>query len=412
MSRIVVVTPYFWPEIAASVPLMTSLVEDLVGRGHRVTVLTSTPSSAAARAAARSGAAGPWVGRGDYRGAEVVRVRNPFARRRGVAAKLAEYAFFCVWVMARLLRLRGADVVFVSSNPPLFGLPVAWIAKWIRARVVYNLQDVFPDSAVASGLLPDRGWLVGLCRQMERATYGAVDRVIAISEEFAEHVLRATPRADVVVIPNWIDTDAIRPVAAEENRFLAATGLRDRFIVLYAGNLGYLQRLDTVLDAAALLRDLPDIAFVFVGQGQTRAAIEERARREGLDHCHFFDYQPHEWIADVYSAGAVGIVPMRKGAGRSSVPSKTWTIMACARPVITAIEADSALAEAVRESDAGLVVEPEDARALADAIEKLYADAALRERLGRNGRAYVEAHLARPAITARYEAALVEVCGA
>lgn len=408
MSHIVVVTPYFWPEVAASVPLMTSLVEDLVGRGHRVTVLTSTPSPAAARAAAESGAMERWSGRGEYRGADVIRVRNPFARRRGLAAKLAEYAFFCVWALARLLRLRGADVIFVSSNPPLFGLPVAWIGRWVRARVVYNLQDIFPESAVASGLLPNRGWIVDLCRRMERATYGAVDHVIAISEEFAEHVVRLTARADLTVIPNWIDTDSIRPVAPEENRFLAATGLRDRFIVLYAGNLGYLQRLDTVLDAAAMLRDLPDFAFVFVGQGQTRAAIEERARREGLDQCHFFDYQPHEWIADVYSAGAIGIVPMRRGAGRSSVPSKTWTIMACARPVVTAIEADSALADAVRTSDAGLVVAPEDARALAEAIRKLHADEALRERLGANGRAYVEAHLARPTITARYEVALAE----
>src|SRR5690606_3634085 len=108
VSHIVVVTPYFWPEVAASVPLMTSLVEDLVGRGHRVTVLTSTPSPAAARAAAESGAMERWSGRGEYRGADVIRVRNPFARRRGLAAKLAEYAFFCVWALARLLRLRGA----------------------------------------------------------------------------------------------------------------------------------------------------------------------------------------------------------------------------------------------------------------------------------------------------------------
>lgn len=408
VPRITLVTPYYWPEINSCVPLVDSLTEDLVEAGYEVTVLTCAP----APRDAGDGAGAPAAPRRErYRGATVRRLRNPFVRRPGAVAKLLEYAWFSAWIGARLLFSRRADACYVYSNPPLMGLLVALLARPRGTRVVYNLQDIFPDSGVVSGLIPAEGRAVRVLRRLERRTYAAVDLVAAISEDFAGHVRRVAPEARVEVIPNWIDTGSIRPVAPAENGFRRRAGVEGKFVVLYSGNLGYVHNLETLLEAAALLRDLPDVVFVIVGEGQQREAIRERARCEGLSNCLFFDFQPYSRIPEVYSAGDVCVVPMRRGGGVSSVPSKTWSIMACARPVVAAIDPESELTRVLAESGAGVAVEPEDPRALADAIRKLHADAALRESLGRSGRAYVERHLSRAGITRRYASAFAALVG-
>lgn len=409
-AQIRIITPYFHPEVISCVPLMTSLAEDLVAAGHQVEILTSAPvewddGTSVGRHA--DGARLP----DSYRGARVVRLRNLFPRRPGAVSKLLEYAWFSLWIALRVLTGRRADAIYVYSNPPLMGLLVAVVAHLRASRVLYNLQDLFPDSAVSGGLLPSTSRALAPLRSLERLTYRTVDEVAAISDEFADHVKRVAPGARVRVIPNWIDTEEIQPVAWEENQFRSRVGLDDRFTVLYSGNLGYLHGIDTLIDAAVTLRNRDDIVFVIVGEGQRRDAMIERVRAERLDNVRFFDFQPFSLISHVYSAGDVCVVPMRRGAASTAIPSKTWSIMACARPVIAAMDPDSGLARLVGELGAGLVTEPEDGAALAAAVERLADGEVDGEEMGRRGREYVERSLSRRRITGTFVAALESLAG-
>jgi colanic acid biosynthesis glycosyl transferase WcaI len=275
--------------------------------------------------------------------------------------------------------------------------------------VIYNLQDLFPESAIVAGILERDGLPARLAESLERRTYGSARLVIAISEDFADRVRRLAPAAAVEVIPNWIDTDFMRPIPSEENGFLRAAGLAGRVVALHAGNMGYLQDLETLLAAAERLSDLLDLVFALVGRGGQRANLVSLAAERGLANCLFFDFQPQEKLPEIYSAGDIGLVTTRRGAGRSSVPSKTWSIMACGKPVVAAVDRDSALAAAVSESGGGIVVDPESPEQLADALRDLCSRPERRRDLGASGRRYVLDRLSRKTITARYEASFRSV---
>ena len=411
VSRITLVTPYFWPEVVSCVPLMASLTEDLVAAGYEVEVLTSSPVHWDNGERIAHDGQDSVPRRDRFGGAAVRRERNPFPRRPGAKAKILEYAWFSTWICWRVLVSPRADAIYIYSNPPLLGLPVAWLARLRGTPVIYNLQDLFPDSAVVSGLIPSQSGVVAWLRRLERSAYKAVRVVAAISEEFAAHVLRVQPHANVRVIPNWIDTDEVYPVPPDENVFRREAGLEGKYTVVYSGNLGFVHGLESLLDAADALRDLGDVEFLIVGEGQQKAQLQEQARERGLENVRFFGYQSYALIPHVYSAGDVCVVPMRHGASGSSVPSKTWSIMACARPVVACIDDDSGLARLLREEGAGVVVEPENGAALAAAIRSLRDDPERAATLGANGRRYVEATLSRRVVTRKYVEVIEEVTG-
>ena len=400
MARVTLITPYFWPEVAANVPLMTNLAEDLAEAGHAVTIVTSTPNRNVDENTRRLYSSGRRH-QELYHGCPVIRFPNPFSNRKGSLNKIAEGLTFVLWVAYAVLKLRRhTDVYFVYSNPPLLALPVSVLGG--RRPVIFNLQDLFPDSAVAAGLLSGDSGITKLLRSLEKATYRRCSVIAAISPLFTEHVHKLVPEARVEVLPNWIDTDQIRQVDPRDNTFRASLGLKDEFVILYAGNIGFSQNLDVVVDAAALLRSHEGIRFVLVGDGQYKRRIEARVRSLDLTNVLMAPIQPQNLVPQVYSTGDVGLVAVRSGQEKTSVPSKTWTIMACSRAVVACIGEDSYLARLLTEEEIGLVVSPEDPRQLADAVLKLRSEPETLRKLSLRGRAYVEANLSRRSVTSRY----------
>lgn len=318
-----------------------------------------------------------------------------------MGSRLAEYTMFTFWSFVYALTLR-ADVFFVSSTPPLLGLPVGMAARLRRIPVVYNLQDLFPESAVQAGLI-NRGPVYLLLRFLEKLCYNLVDEVVAISPDFKDHVHKLSPRVPVTVIPNWADTETSTYVPRERNRFLKLVGNSWQFLVLYAGNVGLLQGLDTVLEAASLVRHSnPTIHFTIVGDGVHKPKLIDRAEKLGLANVTFLPFQPDDWVPDVYSAADVCLVPLRGGAGLVSVPGKTWTIMACGRPIIACTDPESELARVIRLSGAGTVVPPDDPYALAQAVLAAFENRETVRTWGERGRKYVAEHLGRQRATAAY----------
>ena len=395
-----IITPYYWPILCAATHLMKDLAEGLADGGFCVTVLSNRPISTSSPMPDVPGMEG-----------RILRSWNPFLRRMGALSKFMEYLWFMVFFFFRGLAVPKVDLIFVVSNPPLAGLPGALLARLKGAKMVYNLQDIFPDSAVWAGMLTANGPVYRLLRRAEASTYRAADLVSCICPAFSEYVQNLVPGTLVSTIPNWVDTDHIHPLEAHQDPAIAEYRRGGTFVVQYAGNMGFMQSLGTVLLAAEYLLDTPGIRFVFIGDGNAKRTLEDLALQKNLVNCDFLPMQPLERVPSVYNACDLGVIPLKAGVAQIAVPSKTWNYLAASRPVICCVERGSPLATVVEESHSGLVVPPGDAQRLAQVILD-YRNAPDRvQSEGRLGRDYVETHLSRRVAIKNYIQMFNQVMG-
>lgn len=405
--RILFLTTYFRPESAANAILMTLLAEELVSLGHEVSIITGMPHYDGNRIL------------DPYRGKLWVRERHgsiPItrvylyvpAKKTSVAGRLLNYASFNILsAIAGLLAPRH-DILFVPSPPLTNGLTAYVLSRLRRLPFVYNVQDIYPDVAVRLGLLQNRR-LIRLFERLERFVYAKADAVSVISDGFRRNLLaKGVPEAKIATIPNFVDTNFVTPLP-RDNAFRREQNWGDHFVVLFAGNVGLSQGLETVLEAAGLLADVPGILFAIVGNGTTKQGLADKAETMGLTNVGFLPFQPFESVPEMYAAADAGLVPLRKGLTEDSVPSKLWTIMGAARPVLACVDKTSDTYTVVQEAGSGVCVPPEDPAALAEAIRTLYADPKQAAEMGRRGRKHVEQFYTSGSVARQYEALFAKI---
>lgn len=306
-----------------------------------------------------------------------------------------------------------ADAVFAVSTPPTQGYVAAKVARKLSKRrgkkvpFIYNLQDIFPDSLVTTGLTRKGSLLWKLGRRLEDKTYRSADKIIVISEGFKRNIMeKGVPEDKIVVVSNWIDTDAVRPVSRDSNRIFDEFSIsRDKFTVVYAGNFGAAQGADVVISAAERLAERDDIQFVIFGGGSEFESVRDSVTEKGLKNVFINGLLPQDRVPEVYSLGDVALITCKKGVGGSGMPSKTWSIMACGTPIVAAFDTDSELAETISCANAGVCVEPENAEALAEAILRM-ADGEASRYVG--GREYAVENASREKCVQKYVEAITE----
>ena len=397
--RILTVCYIYPPEVQPAGVMTRELAEYLAARGHAPTVITGFPNHPHGvvfegyRKRVRQ-----WEQREPF---GVLRVWHTTSPKRTTLPRLAFYGSFALSSLLNGLSCGGQDVVFSLSSPVAGGLACLLLARLKRARFVYGVWDIYPETAVQAGVLRP-GRLASWLRRVDTWVCRHADRVVVLSEGFRGLLAdRGIPPEKIEVLPIWIDAEEVRPLP-RMNRWREKQGIDEHtFVVLYAGTIGLISGAQYVVETARLLQD-QDILFLFVGEGLVKDEITQRAADLGLRNMRFLPFAPREHLAEVQATADVSLVTLLPGQGRTSVPSKVLGYMAAARPVIAAVEDDSDTAEWLRAADCGLIVRPQDAQALADAIVRLQADAALRPRLGENGRRYLVAHHTKEAALGRY----------
>lgn len=403
--KIVVLCPHFEPDTAPTGTVMTRLVDELARRGHQLHVVTALPWYRSHRI--EDGWDGTMLRRATTRFGSVTRVHPfPGKDRSNIARRALGFGGFCLlagWGALTAGRQRGSgrvDAVLVMSPPLPLGL-VGWaVARIRRAPVVFNVQDVFPDAAVETGAITNRR-IIAVARWLERITYERCDAVTVLSDDLADNVsakVRPSHRDAVVMIPNFVDTAAIIP----QDRMTAyrrELGIGDEFVVMYAGNVGLSQSLDLLIEAA---RQIPDVTFVVNGDGSGRAQLEAAA--SGLTNLRFGSFQPAARLSEVLATGDLHVVPLRAGLGRVSVPSKTYSILASARPILAAIDPGTEVPRILAASGAGRAVLPDRADLFVAALREMLAERAKLTSSGASGRSWVEHHVSPAAVAERYEA--------
>ncbi len=370
--KILFINAYFYPEVIAFSHLERDLMENLLAEEHQVSVLCPCPTRGIDEETAKTykkiKREYVFDGRVDVRRfAAPGEGRNPIVR-----ALRYLWCNFRQYQLAK--RYDDIDAIFCVSTPPTQGMLCAKVARKLSKKYkkkvpfVYNLQDVFPDSLVTTGLTRKGSIIWKIGRTIENYTYTHADKIIVISESMKKNIMeKGVPEEKIVVVSNWIDTEATKPVSKEENRLFEEFGLsRDKFTVVYAGNFGKAQGADVVLDAAERLKGHTEIQFVIFGGGAEFESAKEKAK--ALPNVVINGLLPQERVPEVYSLGNVALITCKKGVGNSGMPSKTWSIMACNTPIVAAFDTDSELAEVIEKAKVGITVEPEDADKLAAAI--------------------------------------------
>lgn len=373
--------------------------------GCRVTVVVGPPLLPTASVPARGW--GLFV-RDEHQGVTVFRARGTTFPKHRFAGRAANYVSYFLTACYAGLRLDRPDVLVAQTDPPIIGL-AAWLAgKRFGVPFVMAFKDLFPEVTV---LVKDfqsdavNRWL----QRVNRFLTARAARSLALGEMMRRRLIedKGAPAARTEIIPDWVDTSAISP-GPRRNPFSEAHGLDRAFVVMYSGNLGLSQGLESVVDAARILRDTPDIRFVLVGEGANKAALEARAAALNLPNVTFLPFVPQEGLRDAFASADVFLVPLQRGMAGYIVPSKLYGILAAGRPYVAAVEEDCEVAAITRAHQCGLVAEPGNAEDLARQIRVFHGDRDLAARCGANARAAGLAYDRRVAV-AKYMAVFTAV---
>lgn len=382
--NLLVVTPYYAPDLGPSAPMFASLSEELFSRGHTVTVLCAAPHYPSGYVP-NEYRRGLWKWE-DQNGVQVCRVRVPSSDRANLMHRF--WVFLVYQWLVTLAGLRVRYDVALVTNPAIETFLPFTVLCYLRGKpCVYAVWDIYPEVGVRMGLFRHRavirwvGALEDFCLHRAACIQVLSDGFVL---DLASHGL---DRDTITVIPHWLDTALIHPLP-RLNPFSNEHALDECFVVLYAGNFGLSQSLETVLDVARLLKDKPDILFLFVGEGAGRSQLEKQT--VDLNNVCFLPYQSRERLPEVLATADVSLVVLKQGIGSASLPSKLFSILASGRPVIASVDEDSDTCKLVTASQAGLCIEPENPKQLADAILSLRADPLRREQMGRDGRIWAE----------------------
>lgn len=400
--RLVVLCPHFAPDTAPTGVVITRIVSELSARGHEVHVVTSLPWYRDHRI--ESGWGGALIRTERTPWGSVQRVHPfPGTSKTNLVRRAVGFLAFSAVALVAGVRAGGwgrrCSAVIAMSPPLTLGLTGWLVGLTHRAPLIFNVQDVFPDAAERTGAVTNRR-VLAVARWLERLTYRRARAVTVLSADLASNVAAKLPPAladRVHVIPNFVDTDAITP-GDRHTAYRRELGIGDEPVVMYAGNLGFSQPFELIVEAA---RRLPDVAFVINGDGAAAASLDEAAA--SLSNLYRAGYQPAARLPEVLATGDIHVVILKTGLGAVSVPSKTYSVLAAARPVVASIDLDTEVPRLLARAEAGVAVPPDDVDAFVEALRELLADPLRRQAMGERGRLLVMAEASPAAVGASYE---------
>ena len=383
--------------------VMSRIVHELANRGHELHVVTSLPWYR--KHQVEQGWSGALWRVEKTNWGSITRVQ-PFAgkTKSNLLRRAVGFILFSYLVGLRALFAgkvwRRVDGVLAMSPPLTLGL-IGWHTKLFRGgKLVFNIQDIFPDAAIKTGAITNKK-IISFASWLERTSYKCSDSVVLLSDDLANNVqskLEQKFHKRVKVIPNFVDTQAITPMS-RMTKYRTELRIDDALVVMYAGNVGFSQSLKMLVSAA---RELPQLIFVINGEGAARESLKKSAH--GLSNVRFGDYQDVSRLSEVLATGDIHVVPLKRGLGSVSVPSKTYSILASGRPVLAAVDLDTEVPRILAAADAGVCVEPENSAAFISALRAMTLDPKTLSEMGERGRKWVENHASPASVAQRYEA--------
>ena len=399
--RVIAFTAYYEPEIAASMYLATNLYEGMANNGWDVNIFTPMPTR----------------GIDDNTKKEYSKIKleskcggnlriNRFSMMNegnNSLQRAARYFLVSLVYIWKGLRTQE-DVIFVQSTPPTQGAVAAVLKRIKKIPLIYNLQDVFPDSLVNAGMTKHGSFIWKIGALVERFTYRNADKIIVISEDIKSNIIaKGVPKEKVEVVYNWVEANEVKPIPKEENVLYKRYDLDPSiFYVVYAGNLGYAQNIEVIIKAAEILKGDEGIQFLIFGKGAQEENYMQMTEESSLKNIRFLPMQSYSDVSQVYSLGDVSVVSCKEGFGGSAMPSKTWNIMSCGTAVLASFDVGTDLQRIIEDNKVGIFSKAGDSKELAKSIEKCFVDRALCKEMGQKGRDFILKNLTREICVSKY----------
>lgn len=343
--------------------LLTAIVKALYERGHTVHILqksTGGDKPNLPEQMLRYGVTTTYIS------------KNPVGKQNFIARYLSDISY--VFKCNKLLESLKFDCVFMQSSN-VAGFQTGMLKKRHKnVPITFNVQDIFPENAVYSKMIKKKSLLYRLLSAIQKKAYKDATRIITISEDMRDQLIElGVDSGKISVIYNWSYQNEVYDSAQETSEVVNLLMREGSFKAVYAGNIGMMQNIGVVIEAAARLRENAEIKFYIFGSGLYRKKLESQAQKLGLDNVFFYDILPAELAPALYCKANVNIIPLAENIYRTALPSKTATCLACQKPIILAIGKQSKFASRVEEETGAYVVESNDGEALSKAILDIYA---------------------------------------
>jgi colanic acid biosynthesis glycosyl transferase WcaI len=403
--RILIYSYNYYPEPTGIAPLMTELAEGLVARGHQVRVIAAMPSYPSREI--HEGYRGKLYLTEERNG---VRIHRNYIRVRNdptIFDRLLLEGTFVGLSLFSALRGRKPDVIFMTVPPLPAFIPALVLRRIYGCPLILNIQIIVSKATEHVGMIT-RPWMLEALRSFEKWTYRKSDAIIVITNEFVDSLAQdGIEPSKIVCIPNWADTVLIRPLPKKHNEFRRLHHLQQKFVVLYAGNIGLTEGLETAIEAAARLVHIPAIRFMIVGDEKAIEKLKALANARDADNIVFLPFQPREQLAEMLAAADVGLVLQKRNVSVYNMPSKIPVFLAAGLPIIASVPLATPASRTVGESRSGIVIEPEDPQCLVDSIVGLYKDPDRLSAFSQLGRQFALSHFSKQQALTDYESAFL-----
>ena len=406
--NVLILTEAFPPEIRSASHLLYELAESLVEKGSKVTVVTRFPKDYINKADRKY--TGRLFLREKMGGINVIRLNSfSFLRHIPLIRGLSQFILSGLLVIGGIISGRQ-DIILAYSPPLPLGISAYLLSIIKKAPFIFNVQDIFPQSVIDLGLLKSKV-LIKISEALEKFIYKKARYITVHSEGNRENIISKKVNPEkVIIIYNWVDTDLIKPAKNQDNNFRRKNNLSSKFVVSFAGVMGFAQGLDIVISCAELLKSYKDILFLLVGDGVKKDGLIKKAEDMQLNNIKFLPPQPREIYPCVLFASDICLVTLDKSVKTPVVPAKLLNIIASGRPVVASMNLKGDAPKIIRDAKCGYCVEADDADGFSKAILKLYNNPKLRDEFGMNGRKYVVEHFSRKVCIEKYEKLFLRTC--
>ncbi|MEB3293788.1 MAG: glycosyltransferase family 4 protein [Synechococcales bacterium] len=405
--RILIYTYNYFPEPIGIAPLITELAEGLVKKGHEVRVVTGMPNYPQRQI--YEGYRGKLFMTEERNGVQIQRSYVWVKPRPSLLDRIFLDGSFVLTSFFQALRGWRPDLILLTVPPLPVSVPATLLSWLYNCPIVLNVQDILPEAAVHVGLLKNKV-LIRVMESLERFGYRSAHTISVIADGFIDNLLsKGVPSDKITCIPNWVDTQFIRPLPKTNNTFRKCYGLEGKFVVMYSGNIALTQGLETVVDAATYLKNSPEILFVIVGEPSAIAKLQDYCDARQTTNVLLLPFQPREKLPEMLAAADVGLIVQKRNVVSFNMPSKTQVLLASGRAIVASVPGGGSAAKAIEKSRGGLLTEPENPTALAEAILKLSKNPDWVERLGYAGRRFALERYSFEQALNQYEALFYQV---
>lgn len=394
----------FYPDTEATGQYLTELCEDLSRQGHHITVVCG-------RSYYVSNETDFFLIRKEKHGSiNIVRANGTTLPKSFLFLRLINLGtYFLLAFLAGFLVKEKPDVVIAQTDPPVLGLLGLFFSKKYKAKFVYSCKDIYPEVGIITGRLTNPV-LNYLLEKINVLSFKSSDKVLCLGEDMKNEIKgKGVDEKKIIVIHDWADTDDLYPINEDENLFLIKNSLKDKFIIMYSGNIGLAQGLDNLIEVAVELKHNSNLMFLLIGEGANKKVLQQRVKNLRLKNIMFLPYQPKSELRFSLSAPNIHLITLQGGLKGVMVPSKVYGIMACGKPFLACVDRESEIHTIAKRFNCGLTVLSGDVENMVKALEWSMNHPDEIKQMGKNGRKAVLEYFDRKIGVANFNKVLEEV---